>query len=256
MSSSVTRNEVASTDLVVGAIIQARMSSHRLPGKSLRDLGGTPILDWVIRAVEASNELDKMVVATSSDASDNEIADYCQSQGIAVYRGALDDVLTRFTGALNEYSMDGVVRITADCPFLDPEIIDTVVRAWRNDPNLDYVATIFPRSLPRGLDVEIAAAAALNQANEFAVETDRSHVTSYLYREPDRFRTKGVVFRTDASDLRVTLDTDLDLALLSGVVEQLGNRIIPHRELIAFLREHPELVATNSGVRQKTIDEA
>lgn len=256
MAPSVSGKPAPSTDQRVGAIIQARMSSSRLPGKSLRDLNGLPILGWVIRAAQAASEIDQIVLATSTDPSDDPISAYGDSLGVDIHRGPLDDVLGRYIGAMEDHPVDAIVRITADCPLLDPAIIDAVVRIWRADSSLDYVSTINPRTLPRGLDAEIASKAALCRANEYATGTDRSHVTSYLYREPERFHTRGVAFEPDASDLRVTLDTEQDYLLLSQVVQDLGNRVIPHRELIDYLRANHEIVALNSDVKQKSLDES
>lgn len=200
--------------------------------------------------------IDRVVVATSDDPSDDDIARLVESLDIDVYRGSLDDVLTRFVGAVDTFPVDAVARVTADCPLLDPRVIDEVVGRWREEPTLDYVSTTNPRCLPRGLDAEVASVAALRQADAEAVGTDRSHVTSYLYRAPGRFKSAGVVFQPDASDLRVTLDTEQDFDLLSKVARDLGNRIIPHEELIEYLRTTPDTVALNSNVQQKSIDEA
>lgn len=256
MTHSVSANSATSTNPKVGAIIQARMSSNRLPGKSLLDLTGLPVLAWVIRAAQSASEIDQIVVATSSDSTDDAIANYCESQGVTVYRGSLDDVLDRFIGALDAYPVDAVVRLTGDCPLLDPDVIDHVVARWRYEPELDYVSTVNPRSLPRGLDVEVASAGALHIADQVAYGTDRSHVTSALYRTPGQFLTDSLTFTPDSSDLRVTLDTEQDYLLLSQVTESLGNRVIPHSELVTFLRRHPELIALNADVQQKTLDES
>jgi spore coat polysaccharide biosynthesis protein SpsF len=235
----------------VVAIVQARMSSSRLPGKVLRPLDGRPVLEWVLRAATASS-VDAVVVATSVDASDDPVAALgARHPGVRVHRGPLDDVLTRFTGALVGDSAQGVVRLTADCPLLDPALIDLVVRTWRASPGVDHLTTTNPRCLPRGLDIELVSRRALEQVALEAEGPDRVHVTSAVYRQPERFSTLGLVMHPDASDLRVTLDTPQDAALLDGLVALLGSGPFPWRDLVTSLRSRPDLVALNADVAQK-----
>lgn len=244
-----------SQSLKVNAVIQARMTSTRLPGKSMVKLAELPTLGWTIRALKESNSLDNIVIATSTDTSDDVIAKYCELNSVPLVRGALDDVLGRFLDAIDQYPCDAVVRVTADCPLLDPAIVNLVVGAWRSSPWLDYLSTINPRSLPRGLDVELARSSALKESSADAASYHRSHVTSFLYSNPDRFAVAGFSFESDNSDLRVTLDTHEDLNAINAIITALGNKTIPHQELIRFLREHPEVVAMNKDVTQKDLTE-
>lgn len=236
------------------AVIQARMTSTRLPGKVLRDLGGTPVLGWVVRAARDSGVLDRVVVATSVDGTDDVVADAARALGADVIRGPLDDVLDRFILAVDAFAPEAVVRLTADCPLLDPAIIAMVVRAF--DPkDLDYMSTGIERSLPRGLDVEVCSAEALRVAAAHATGADRSHVTSYLYREPSRFRVAGLVFEPRAGHHRVTLDTVEDAAVIDAIVDEIGNRAPSWHEVIALLDRRPDIVAFNAHVEQKPLDD-
>ena len=165
----------------VTAVIQARMSSNRLPGKVLLPLGEKLVLDWVLDAVERSNTIDKIILATSSDSSDDPIQEYAELRGVDCFRGSLDDVLGRFVGAVEKFAPEtaAVVRITADCPLLDFELLDLVVDSWLNSKSIDYVSTALTRWLPRGMDAELITTEALKRLNELAQDYHRTHVTSY-----------------------------------------------------------------------------
>lgn len=237
---------------LVVAVIQARMSSTRLPGKVLRPLGDRPVVDWVTRAAHAAKGVDRVIVATSTEADDDVLVDHLVAAGEQVLRGDLDDVLGRFLAAVDVTGADVVVRLTADCPLLDPRLIDAAVAVARSGP-WAYVSTVDPRCLPRGLDVEVVTAAALTAAGAEATGTDRVHVTPFVRDHPERFPAAGLVVHPAADDLRVTLDTEEDAALLDGVVAALGNRIPAWHEVVALLRSRPDLVALNATVEQKPL---
>lgn len=234
-------------------VIQARMGSTRLPGKVLRELGGRPVLSWVIRAARASGATDAIVVATSSDASDDPVAELAEGEGAEVVRGSATDVLQRFAMAVDRFEADAVVRLTADCPLLDPVVIRMTARAFDGE-GVDYLSTVTPRSLPRGLDVEVVSAAALREADKHAANEDRSHVTSYVWRRPEDFRIAGLTFAPSAADLRVTLDTVEDAALLDAVVDRLGEGPYPWQKIVHLLRRDPDLPAINHAVVHKSLD--
>jgi spore coat polysaccharide biosynthesis protein SpsF len=236
---------------VVG-VIQARMGSSRLPGKVLRSLGARSTLAWVVRAAVESGACDEVIVATTVSADDDAIAHEGGALGCRVSRGSVDDVLSRFLDS-GVHDDDVVVRLTADCPLLDPAVIAMAVRAFDRSV-VDYLSTVTPRSLPRGLDVEVVAVDALQRASALATGPDRAHVTSYVYRHPQDFRIAGLCFQPDASDLRVTLDTAEDATLLDAMVDLLGDRPPPWRAVVELLRSRPDLVAINAGVEQKPLD--
>ena len=239
----------------VVVVIQARMGSTRLPGKVLTDLGGLPVLAWVVRACRAASLVDEVVVATSTDPGDDAVAAAAAELGVEVVRGSEDDVLARFVLALDEHPADALVRITADCPFTDPALIDAVVSAWTTTPTLDYVSTVLVRTLPHGLDVELVTAAALRRVDATATAHDRVHVTSGVYSAPDEYAVMGLCFAPDATDLRVTLDTPDDLRMLRAVVAARGTSVASRAEIVALLRERPDLAALNAEVRQKSLAE-
>jgi spore coat polysaccharide biosynthesis protein SpsF len=238
----------------INAVIQARTGSTRLHGKVLKDLGGRPVLEWVVRAAQAASQIDTVVVATSTEAGDDPVADLAGSLGVPVVRGSEDDVLSRFVAALDAHPADAVVRLTADCPLLDPTLIDAVAGAWAAAPSLDYVSTVLVRCLPRGMDVELVTASALRAVDRTAIGHDRVHVTSAVYADPTAYRLLGVCVTPPANDLRVTVDTLADLLLLRAVVAELPDAPPSWRDVVALLRARPDLVAINAGVRQKPLE--
>jgi spore coat polysaccharide biosynthesis protein SpsF len=237
----------------INAVIQARTGSARLPGKVLEDLGGRPVLEWVVRAASAATQVDTVIVATSTMAGDDVVAELAGSLGVPVVRGSEDDVLSRFVAALDAHPADALVRLTADCPLLDPTLIDAVAGAWAAAPVHDYVSTVLVRCLPRGMDVELVTAGALRAVDRVAVGHDRVHVTSRLYAEPTAYRLLGLCVTPPANDLRVTLDTSEDLTLLRALVAELPDAPASWRDVVAVLRARPDLVAINSGVQQKPL---
>ena len=238
----------------INAVIQARVGSTRLPGKVLADLGGRPVLEWVVRAARAATRIDQVIVATSTLAGDDPVADLADSLGVPVVRGSEGDVLSRFVAALDAHPADAIIRLTADCPLLDPTLIDAVAGAWAGAPAHDYVSTVLVRCLPRGLDVELVTAQALRAVDQVATGHDRVHVTSAVYADPTAYRLLGVCVTPPADDLRVTLDTPEDLVLLRALVAVLRDEPPAWRDVVAALRARPELVAINAGVEQKPLE--
>ncbi|MEU6716278.1 NTP transferase domain-containing protein [Nonomuraea sp. NPDC046802] len=241
---------------IVG-IVQARMGSTRLPGKVLRELGGRSVLGWVVRAAREAGALDDLVVATTTETADDAVVAECRRLGVAWHRGPVDDVLTRFAQVMRGRHEEAVMRFTADCPLLDPALIREAAMVFRAVPGLGYLSTGLERTLPRGLDVEIVGRAALERADAEATGFHRTHVTSYVYEHPGDTRLLGLAYRPVAGDLRVTLDTEDDWRLISRVVDELGgDRCLPFRTLVSWLRLRPEVCGLNAHVRQKELQEA
>ena len=205
------------------AILQARMSSTRLPGKVLAPVAGAPMIVRQIERLRRARRLERIVVATSVRTDDDPLVEVLSSMGVPVHRGDLDDVLGRFIGALDAFGpARTVVRLTADCPLADPEVIDATIVRFA-DSGADYASNVAePRSFPKGLDVEVMTAAALRRA---AAETsdphDREHVTPYLYRNPGRFRLASYAQAADEGAVRWTVDRPDDLEFVRAVYDAL-----------------------------------
>lgn len=208
----------------VWAVVQARMSSTRLPGKVLATLGPGTVIDLVVKRLMRAEELSGIVVATSTDPSDDSIVAALSSSEVRVIRGPLDDVLARYALAAREVDADAVVRITADCPLVEPALVNRLVAMWRAG-DADYVANIIePRTFPKGLDVEVVSRSALDSADaEASADDDREHVTPFIRARPDRFSATALELDPPMPDARVTLDTPEDLESLREIIGRVGD---------------------------------
>ena len=227
------------------AILQARMSSTRLPGKVLRPLAGGPMILRQIERTRRSRLIDLLVVATSDDKTDDVLTDVLEGKGVEVFRGPLDDVLARYLGALEAKGpADHVVRMTADCPFIDWQVIDAVIQA-HVEAGVDYTANTWERrTFPRGLDVDVVTSAVLRQAAAEATDPyDREHVLPFIYRRPDRYSLQGFSQERDEGELRWTVDLPEDLAFASAVYDALypDNPAFTSEDVRGFLAGRPDL---------------
>jgi len=199
------------------AIIQARLGSQRLPGKVLRQVCGKSMIERVHERVSLCQSVDEVVVATSDSNQDDLLANYCESHEWAFVRGSEDDVLSRFVLTAQSTQADRIVRVTSDCPLLDPEIVDQVVETL--DSDFDYACNFFPQRLfPRGLDAEAFTRETLDRINTQAKSPrHREHVTLLAYEKPSEYRIGSVSNRLDHSHLRWTVDTEADLELVQTI---------------------------------------
>lgn len=208
----------------VGAIVQARFSSQRLPGKVLRPLCGKPVLAHLLDRLGRCAALDLVAVATSSERSDDAVAEFCAGAGIGCHRGPLDDVLARFVEAAAHFELDGVVRLGGDSPLLDPALVTHAVKTFRRG-NWDLVTNVQIRSFPKGQSVEVISAAALAQAAAKARSaSEREHVTPYLYAHPESFRIRNLVARVPRPALQLSIDTAEDFARVEAIIDTAGQR--------------------------------
>ncbi len=236
------------------AIVQARMGSSRLPGKVLAEIAGETMLGRVVGRVRAAREVDEVVVATTTAAADDDVVREAARHGAGVFRGAEDDVLARYLGAARTWGAGVIVRVTADCPLLDPEVVDAVVRALRGAREVDYASNTHVRSYPRGLDAEAFYLETLVRIDGLATSPSaREHVTSLVLDAPERFEVRQVRAPRDDSDLRWTVDTADDLLLVRTLYERLGlgTERVPYQGVVAAMRADPALGAINAHVAQK-----
>jgi spore coat polysaccharide biosynthesis protein SpsF len=200
------------------AIVQARMSSRRLPGKMLRPLAGRPVLQHVLDRLAHVRQIDRVVIATSTDATDDPIAAFCSERGVAYVRGSLNDVAGRFCTALRQYPADRFVRVCGDRPLLDPALVDRGLTMFA-DGDVDVVTNVHPPTFPPGQTVEIIAAAAFVRAYPRMNDAgDREHVTPFLYRHPGDFRIRNFAAAEDFSGTRFVIDTVDDAVRLERVI--------------------------------------
>jgi spore coat polysaccharide biosynthesis protein SpsF len=225
---------------VVG-IVQARM------GKVMAQILGRPMLSWVVERLRSATLLDAVVVATTQQPEDDTIVSLCRDQEVPCFPGSEQDVLDRYYRAALCHNADVVVRVTSDCPLIDPGVVDKVVQAFLMKP-VDYASNTVIRTYPRGLDVEVVAFDALERAHRNAVLSyQREHVTSYIYENPSQFKILSVTGEA--------VDTAEDLALIRAIYEQLGSRST-FSEILNLVDRHPELAEINSTITQKALHEA
>jgi spore coat polysaccharide biosynthesis protein SpsF len=238
----------------VGAIVQARMGSTRLPDKVLLDIEGLSMLARVLDRVLRARTVSQVIVATTDRRQDDVLADHARTLPVEVFRGDELDVLDRYYQAARLHHLDVVVRITSDCPLLDPGLVDDVVRPLLEaGSRVDYSTNTLRRTFPRGLDVEAVPFATLERVWREAVSAhERAHVFPYLYEHPDRFALSGISDPVDRSDMRWTVDTLEDLAFVRGVYLVLGPREFRWTDVLKVLDENPELLRINAMVRQKS----
>jgi spore coat polysaccharide biosynthesis protein SpsF len=236
------------------AIIQARIGSTRLPGKVLLPLLGRPILSRVVERTARAERIDEVVVATTVDPGDEPIVNLAAAEGWAVERGSENDLLDRYVQAARAHEADIVVRITSDCPLIDPTLIDQTIEAFVEGGG-DYASnTLAPRTYPRGLDVEVVSRGALEAAwRDDADPASREHVTPFLYRNPDRFRLVRVNGPDDRSAHRWCVDVPEDYELVRLIYDALGSDAFGWEEALAVVDANPEWSLLNSHVSQKTL---
>jgi spore coat polysaccharide biosynthesis protein SpsF len=241
--------------LRIVAVVQARMGSTRLPGKVLADIEGRPMLERVLARLERARSVDDVVVATSTSSSDDIVAALCEELEVTVFRGSEEDVLDRYVGAARAAEADAVARITADCPLIDPSLVESVAAAFLA-ANADFAANTIERSFPRGLDVEVARMSALETAwREATLPHQRSHVMPFIYEHPERFALVSVRAPEDHSALRWTVDTPEDLAVMRAVYGRLADPFAGWLDVLELFELDPSLPDINRGVSQKEIAE-
>lgn len=242
---------------MITVIIQARTGSTRLPGKVMKELCGKTVLAHDIERVSQAKMVDEIIIATTTHDSDDVIVQEAERLGVKVFRGSEDDVLSRYYFAAKEAEADVVVRITSDCPLIDPVILDDIIRVFL-DGSYDIVTNagndLSKRTFPRGLDAEVFSFEMLETAHLKAVETyQREHVTPYIYEN-----AKSVFYYqndVDYSKYRWTLDTEEDWLLISAIYQRLyhGEHNFYFKDILSVMEENPELYNINKDIEQKKL---
>ena len=240
-------------------INQARMTSTRLPGKVLKEVLGKPLLEYQLERLQRVKLADEIVVATTENATDDPIIELCDRLSISTFRGSEDDVLARYYHAATRHHADVIVRVTSDCPLIDPEIIDHVIDHYlQNQPECDYVSNCLQRTYPRGMDTEVFSFAALEQAFLEATEQpDREHVTAFVQFRPERFHLKDVIGSGSSSQHRWTVDTVEDFELIRRMLEGLYTQkpLFTLDDALQLIERHPDWPLINAHVEQKQYGE-
>ena len=239
-------------------IVQARMQSQRLPGKVLMCVLDNSLLGHLIERLKHVQHADQVVVATTDETVDLPIVTYCEENEVHYFRGSQNDVLARYYFAARACAADVIVRITADCPLMDPQVVDDLICHYKEaEPQIDYLANVQERTFPRGMDVEVFNSRFLEEAFFEAKEPyEREHVTPYMYHHPEKYRS-GVYKsgRKGLADMRLTVDMPEDFTLVSRVIEGLypENPSFSMDDVLGFMKQQPELQKINAHVKQKTL---
>lgn len=240
------------THTCVLAVIQARASSSRLPAKVLQPILGRPMLSRQLERLRRCRRIDKLLVATSGDSSDQPIVDLCAAESVACFRGSLNDVLDRFYRAAKPFLPEHVVRLTGDCPLADPDLIDRVIE-FHLQGGYDFVSNAIEPTFPDGLDAAVFRLQLLEQAwREAKLPSEREHVTPFMRRHPERYKIGSYKGSPDRSGLRWTVDEPADLAFVTAVYERLypGKPDFGSEDIYRLLDQEPGLLRLNDGIRR------
>lgn len=239
----------------INIIIQARMGSTRLPGKILKPIMGSPMLGYLLERLARIQTPHTLIVATTTNPQDNEIEDFIKHKKILVFRGSEEDVLDRYYQTCLKFPADLIVRITSDCPLMDPAIVDQAIQRFqKHNTPLDYLSNTVPRTFPRGMDVEVFTFAALKVASQEASSVhDREHVTPFFYKQPQRFHLAHFTHQPDISHYRLTVDTAEDFLLISKIFEELYpmNKTFTLKDILLALERNPKWKEINAHIKQK-----
>lgn len=237
-------------------IAQARMGSTRLPGKVMMDLGGRPVIEHVLERALAVKRANALVIATPDLPEDESLALHVRSLGVEVVQGSAEDVLSRYAKAARAAQADVVVRITCDCPLIDPAVIDESIEAFFSS-GADYCTNALRRTYPIGMDVEVLKVAAVYAAESEATEKQhREHVTPFIYQHAERFKLHNVEAPAWATrpELRLTVDEPADLMFLRELLRRSHGSSLSLREVLAVVDGHPELLELNAGVMHRYVE--
>ena len=240
-------------------IVQARMTSTRLPGKVLKLVLGKPLLEYQIERLQRVQLADEIVIATTINATDDPIVRLCDRLSVPYFRGSEADVLARYHGAATAHQADVIVRVTSDCPLIDPQVIDRTIQYYLDRQNeFDYVANCLKRTYPRGMDTEVFSFTALNEAFlEATAQPDREHVTPFIHRQPTRYNLGHVLYSQDCGQHRWTVDTPEDFELIQNILEAIypENSEFSLEDCLQLLDRYPEWAKINAHIEQKQYGE-
>ncbi len=234
----------------VVAIIQARMASTRLPKKVLVEILGKPLISHLLIRLKGVESLDEVVLATTVQPEDDILEEWARSNNVMCFRGSQDNVLSRFYHCAVKCNADVIVRVTADDPLKDPVIISQAIDLFLEDSELDYVSNTIKPTYPEGIDIEVFSLKALSQAYKLAEKaSDLEHVTPYIWRHPNDFCLLNFEAVEDFSNLRITLDYQEDLQLISRVITHFKEQpLVGYQDIVTFLKCHPEIAKMNAKI--------
>jgi len=233
---------------MIVAIIQARMGSNRLPGKVMKMIKGKPLLHYVLNQLQHSKFLEKIIVATTNLEEDDIIEKFVLKEGFDCFRGNSKNVLDRYYHCAKSNSISSILRITADCPLIDPNLVDSVIKKFENE-KFDYVSNAFPRTFPYGTEVEIFSFNSLKISWEKAVKpSEKEHVTPYIKNHPEIFKIGNIESDKNLSDYRWTVDRIEDLELVKQIIIKINKKFILTEDILKLIQKEPQLKEINNNI--------
>ncbi|MBR0101276.1 MAG: glycosyltransferase family protein [Treponema sp.] len=237
------------------AIIQARLGSTRLPGKVLKNLNGKPLIEQIINRLKYCKNIDAIVLATTTSNVDDKLANWCEENNISYFRGDENNVLKRYYDAATKYKSNVIVRVTADDPFKDPNIIDSVIEVLLNN-KLDFAYNNNPPSFPEGLDTEVFTYKAIKKATEAnTTDFEKEHVTQYFYNNLQIFKCSNFSYKENISHIRLTVDTEQDFHLAEMIYSKLSPKgeMFYLDDILSLFKAEPDLLEINKGVKRSAL---
>ena len=240
---------------MIGCIIQARMGSIRLPGKTLKLINGqTPMLKFQLDQLHFSDKIKKIVIATTILKEDDVIVNFCKKNNLEYYRGSSKDVLDRYYQCAKKFNFSTIVRITPDNPLIDPHIIDQVITLFINSKS-DYVGNEHPKTYPLGFAVDVFSFTSLEKSwNEAKLPSEREHVTPYMYKNKNLFKNKNHFYEKNISNIRCTVDTIQDFKLIEKIIKKINKKPIYLENILTLFSNEPELLKINSHIKHDGYD--
>ncbi len=235
---------------MIAAIIQARMGSTRFPNKMMERVGSKPLISLVIDRVGKSTLIEKVILATTTKKDDDVLIQIAIEKNIDFFRGSENDVLDRFYNAAKKYKVDTIVRITGDCPFIDPVVIDQVI-GLHLDAKSDYTSNIKPPTFPDGLDVEVFSFISLEKAwKEAKLNSEREHVTPYIWKNNKLFKIVNLFNKKDLSNIRLTIDEKEDLVLIKEIIKYINIENFTIEDIILTIENNPYMLEINNKIKR------
>lgn len=241
---------------MVCMIIQARLGSTRLPKKILMKVNGRPLLSCMIERVKRAGKVDRIVIAATASHLDSQVETFCKDENVECFRGNEEDVLDRYYNCAQQIGAKVIVRLTSDCPLIDPAVIDEVVNCYlENSFKYDFVANTVPPpgTYPDGMDVEVFSFDLMEKAWKNAKKpSEREHVTFYFWKNPDLFKVYRYDLKTDLSKYRLTIDYEEDYLLIKKIIEHFHDDklLFTMEDIIAFLKSNPDIAEINQHIER------
>ena len=239
----------------IAAIVQARITSTRLPGKVLMDIEGKPMLWHTINRLKMAKKIDEIILAIPNTKKNDILVEFAEEDNLKYFRGSEEDVLSRYYLAAKKFNCDIIIRITSDCPLIDPKVVDLIIEKHLKSGS-DYTSNVMKRTFPRGLDVEVFNFNVLEKVSQKAQSNpEKEHVTLYVRNHPKEFFLVNIENNQDISEMRWTVDEIADLEFIREIYKRLykKNKIFLMKDIVDLLRKYPALMEINKNIRQKKV---